>query len=195
MNKEKLSEKPKRGRPKNNDLAEEALAFLKAYPGWLDRMKGESERTLKNEAFRLLALSAVQHAEAEAEVWGGARPPKGWKTAALEMGKYINAEGIEEDAARRVLVAFVAEERKKGTPWAALAERFKKARLKPASAEACPAALPEGCPADLFSALGRTLEDYRRAYTITNEQTRAAVEALLSVLPELNRTNPGELNQ
>jgi hypothetical protein len=170
---EKLSEKRKRGRPKGQQRQ-----FIESLP-----MQPEGgTRTKINFVFTLNIQGPWQEADpdtqraimgcTEADMRAGVgKYPRGWKTVAVEVGRFMEATGA--DAAD--VLQMLADARKRGVPWADIADHYRRLRLGDR----------EGNAWALTKALARTLDEYRRRFTKTTpEQTRAAVESLLALLDE-----------
>jgi len=170
---EKLAEKRKRGRPKGYERQ-----FMDALPSYL-RPEGGT-RTKTDWAFMMPVQGPLQKADTDTqrailgctadELKAGTHSwPRGFKTAAVEAGRYLKATGADAGTVLRV----IADARKAGTPWADIAAHYRRLRLGDRKGNAW----------TLTKALARTLDEYRRRFPKTPpEQTRAAVENLLDLL-------------
>ena len=170
---EKLAEKRKRGRPKGYQRQ-----FMEALPPGLCPEGGT--RTKIDWAFMLAVQGPLQEADPDTqrailgctadEIKAGTHTwPHGFKTAAVEAGRYLEATGTDAAAVLRV----IADARKAGTPWADIAAHYRRLRLGDR----------EGNAWTLTKALARTLDEYRRRFPKTTpQQARAAVEDLLGLL-------------
>lgn len=160
---EKVSETPKRkrGRPRS-------FVCSAAYKGCY--------RTKVDWTFHLAAVGLIRGAGTEAQraVWGCTRDeimagtgtlPKGWKTAAISIGRYLAA--TDDDPAR--VAGIVAKARRDGISFGDIAAHFRRLRLGER----------EGNATSLTLALERALDEYRRSFPKTTD--RQALEALQNV--------------
>jgi hypothetical protein len=171
------SEKRRRGRPRSSprDLADQIL------PG------SGCDRTRANTGYRLWALYTVHDvltneeqrillgATLEEVRLGRACMPRGWDSAAVEIGRLIVctlAEGCEDDTARGYLLIAV-NARRDGIPWRAIRSHYRSLRL----GERC------GNTLSLLSELTRTIDGYRSRFPATTDRMIVgAVESLLGIV-------------
>jgi len=168
---ENFSETPKRkrGRPRGHQRN-----FMEELPPML-RADG-CTRTLIDTAFAAVTMQVVQNTDADTQraVWGctgddirdGTRNlPKGWKTAAVSIGKYL--EATDDDPAR--VAGIVAEARRDGISFGDIAAHFRRLRLGDR----------EGNAHSLTMALARALDEYRKRFPkTTDQQERDALQQL-----------------
>jgi hypothetical protein len=165
---EKLSENTRhRGRPKSL-LAKGVNGVLEGF------VKEGCWRTKINDAYGLGFLyelieadaddfKAVMGATQEEMEAGGRRFPTGYRTAATEIGRYM--EGLEID--RKEIAHIVADARRSGIPFARIAEHFRSLRL----------GKRQGSPIALAKAIVRTINDYQRRFPGTTvEQVQEAIK-------------------
>ena len=182
-NMENFSEKKKRGRPQScrREYAEEIAKLCQ----WDDK----STRHQINMSYVFDSHKFIKEAGAEVAIWGmtskdpGFAWPKGFQTAAVEMGKYIYA-GADESAA----VEFMAQARKDGVPFGDIAAHFKRFRLGNKEADAW----------HLTTRLVKFVNEYAKTFpNITQQQMITATENLRDMLIEdLQKTQqPTPTNQ
>lgn len=172
---EKLSEN-KRGRPKGY-----VRQFVDGLPAYVKPEGGY--RTQMNSGYALLFLSAlnkIQESEkykailgySEAELRAGiGKFPRGYKTAAQELGRFLEANPSSTDW---VLDA-VADARGRGISFADIATHFRQKRIGES----------EGSMLALFQVLALAINKYQRTYPLTTrQQIRAALASLLDEFPE-----------
>ncbi len=175
------SEKPHRGRPRSwkRNLAEDL------------RRRGLSpsdcrcERSQLNNAYRLSATGpalrlltpeerTVLFGATDDELRRGGTFPRGWDSAALELGRLLHGIDADDDTARRFLLIAV-NGRRDGVSWRAIRSHFRSLRL----GERC------GNAVSLLSELARTVDAYRSRFPATTDQMIAgAVRSLLGIVSE-----------
>jgi hypothetical protein len=185
-NSESVSEKRRRGRPRTSprELADEILPG----PG--------CDRTRANQGYRLWALYSVHDLLTDAEqrdVFGAAlhdvrlgraAMPRGWDSAAVEIGRLLvwsRAEGADDDTARGYLQVAV-NARRDGVSWRAIRSHFRILRLGER----------QGNAVALSIELSRTIDAYLARFPATTKQMLVgAVESLLEVVSEQNDAESG----
>lgn len=169
----------KRGRPKGvgSKILESSL-----YGGIVEGC----HKTKVAWAFMLEALRLVRDADEDSQrvVWGwtasqieaGGHPfPKGWKTAAPEIGRYIiHMDDIEKRAVLNVIV----NARKNGRSWPEIQAHYRTLRL----GEKC------GNANALTTALCRAVNEYQKRFPKTSRAT--LVEAAYRLLAALEQEKP-----
>ena len=169
---ENLSEngKRKRGRPRSHHRTEaEKLPASLRPEGCL--------RTTIDAVFSGVALQIILAAgeETQRTVWGcigddimagRGKFPKGWKAAAVAIGRYAETD----DALAADMVArIVADARRDGISFGQIATHFRRLRIGER----------EGNAHSLAAALARTVDEYRRRFPKTTEQqVRAALQTV-----------------
>jgi hypothetical protein len=147
--------------------------------GCLKHLVGEGcGKTRLNEVYGLKAFHVVSDASPDDQklIWGwttsdiqAGKPcpmPKGWKTASVEIGRYIEASGSDSDEVLSILV----DARKRGLAWSVISAHFRSMRLgeRGGNAQA------------LFNILRRALNDYWKRFPKTDaEVMKSAIEELL----------------
>lgn len=172
------SEKPRRGRPRSwrRNLAEDL------------RRRGLSpedcrcERSRMNNAYRLTAtgpalrlLTAEEHTilfgATDDDLRRSGTFPRGWDSAALELGRLLHGIDADDDTARRFLLIAV-DARRDGISWRDIRSHFRKLRL----GERC------GNAVSLLLELSRTVDAYRSRFPATTDQMIAgAARSLLEL--------------
>jgi len=180
-NSESVSEKPRRGRPRSwkRNLAEDL------------RRRGLSpsdcrcERSQMNNAYRLSATGpalrlltpeerTVLFGATDDELRRGCTFPRGWDSAALELGRLLHGIDADDEAARRFLLIAV-NARRDGVSWRAIRSHFRSLRLGER----------QGNAIALWIELSRTIDAYRSRFPATTDQMIVgAVESLLEVVSE-----------
>lgn len=174
------SEKRRRGRPRS---------WTRLFADDLDRNGLLSncgcERSRTNEAYRAAAMGpALRLLTAEERVVllgvndeqrrSGGPLPRGWSSAALEIGRLLERIDDDDETIRGYLLIAV-NARRDGIPWRAIRSHFRTLRL----GERCGNAL------SLLSELARTIDAYLARFPATTKQMVAgAVESLLEVVSE-----------
>jgi hypothetical protein len=175
---EKSSENTKRtqGRPRSHHRTQ-----AEKLPSWL--RQEACLRTTVDAIFSGVALQVVQIAgeDTQRTVWGctcddimagRGKFPKGWKTAAVSIGRYLEATGDVGEVVARI----VADARGKGISFGEIAAHFRRLRLGDR----------EGNADSLTQALARVLDEYRRRFPKTNgQQVRAALQNVLEAVQKL----------
>jgi len=166
---ENFSEKKKRGRPKSS-----RRAFLERRGAFSQNFTPPT-RTEINDTYVRDIDSAVRAVGACVDVWGEGRGfPKGYKTAALEAGRWAESMGdYKEDFEEAAKL--IAGDRNNGVPFGVIAERFKRLRLGE----------KEGSFRQLYDKLHATIDDYWKTFPkTTNEETERVIRALLEDFTE-----------
>jgi hypothetical protein len=182
------SEKRRRGRPRSwkRNLAEDL------------RRRGLSpsdcrcERSQMNNAYRLSALGpalrlltaeerTVLFGATDDELRSGGTFPRGWDSAALELGRLLHGIDADDDTAADYLRVAV-NARRDGVSWRAIRSHFRSLRLGER----------QGNALSLLSELARTIDCYRSRFPATTDQMIVgAVESLLEVVSEESAPEPG----
>lgn len=179
-NSETVSEKRGRGRPRS---------WTRLFADDLDRNgllpNCGCERSRTNEAYRAAAMGPALRlltAEERFALLGmddeqrrsGKPLPRGWSSAALEIGRLLSAiDGDDETTRGYLLVAVNA--RRDGVSWRAIRSHFRSLRL----GDRCGNAL------SLLSELARTIDAYRSRFPATTDQMIAgAVRSLFGIVSE-----------
>jgi hypothetical protein len=174
------SEKRKRGRPRT---------WIRTFADDLDR-RGllpdcGCQRSRTNEAYRAAATgSAVRLLSAGERVVllgvdddrrrAGSALPRGWASAALEIGRLLEGIAGDDDTARGFLLVAV-HARRDGVSWRAIRSHFRALRLGER----------RGNAVSLLTELARTVDSYRSRFPATTDQMIAgAVRSLLEVVSE-----------
>lgn len=150
---ERFSEK-QRGRPKG------AAARRLDSGGMLSPIEG-CRRTQLNTVVGYEALRIVLDADAETQRAilgqtgddidrGKARLPKGWWTAATEIGRFVLASPDEEDFALDCLL----DARRRSVSWSAIRDHFRQMRIGKRT----------GSEAALLKSLARAIDEFRQRY-------------------------------
>ena len=141
-----------------------------------------------NHAFRINALARVQKllsAEERAVLFGltdddmrrRGHYPRGWDSAALEIGRLLSA--IDDDDTVRGYLLVAVNARRDGVSWRVIRSHFRALRLGER----------QGNALSLLSELARTIDGYRSRFPATTEQMiLGAVRNLLDIVSE--RTGP-----
>jgi hypothetical protein len=118
--------------------------------------------------------------EAQRAVWGCTSAdimagtgnlPKGWRTAAASIGRYLAA--TDDDPTH--VAGIVVEARRDGISFGDIADHFRRLRLGDR----------EGNAVSLTQALARALDEYRRRFPkTTDQQARAALQNVADALNE-----------
>jgi hypothetical protein len=162
--------KPKRGRPKSK---------ARSYAEALEKVVGlppscESDRSKTDVAFRQMFFNAYHDASAEIQIRlmgflpadilaGSAKLPRGYPTAATEIGRWIEgAPEAERAEAETVALQIVANARDTGASWRDIRTHFRKMRLGER----------EGNALSLFRHLARAYDEYVAKFPNTTQQTR-----------------------
>ena len=191
-NSETVSEKPRRGRPRS---------WQRKYAEHLERSNllpsgCGCERSRMNVAFRYAAyrpamklLSAGERADlfeaTDEELRRVGTFPRGWDSAALEIGRLLSAIDADDETARGYLLVAV-NARRDGVSWRAIRSHFRSLRL----GERCGNAL------SLLSELARTIDAYRSRFPATTDQMIAgAVRSLFGVVSERIDTETAEQSE
>lgn len=165
---EKLSEnKKRRGRPKG--LQAELIATLGA------GLTAEGcNRTKMNDIYALKLIGALEDADpsdfravmghSEEEMMAGCRFPKGYKTAANEIGRFMVMSGTPGKEVIRV----VADARNGGATYARIAAHFRELRL----------GKRQGNVHALASAIIRAINEYQKHFAMTEDEIRNAIRSV-----------------
>ena len=141
------------------------------------------ERSQLNNAYRLSATGPALRlltAEERTALFGatddelrrGGAFPRGWDSAALELGRLLHGIEADDDAAQRFLLIAV-NARRDGVSWRAIRSHFRSLRLGER----------QGNALSLLSELARTIDCYRSRFPATTDQMIVgAVESLLEVV-------------
>ncbi len=170
----------RRGRPRSwvRDFAEELRRS-----GLLPDGCG-CERSRMNTAYRAAATGPAQRllsAEERAVLLGptgddlkrGGRLPRGWDSAALEIGRLLSA--IDDDDTARGYLLVAVNARRDGVSWRVIRSHFRALRLGER----------QGNALSLLSELARTIDGYRSRFPATTEQMiLGAVRNLFDIVSE-----------
>jgi hypothetical protein len=179
-NSESVSENRRRGRPRSDARFYcDRLRQLKMLPDGC-------ARTQTNFTYRTRALhpvSKILSADDQRTLFGctaddirrgAGRFPKGWDTAAEEIGRFLFSIDADEDAEADYLRVAV-NARRDGVSWRAIRSHFRSLRLGER----------EGNALSLLSELARTIDAYRSRFPATTDQMIVgAVRSLLEVVSE-----------
>jgi len=186
---EPVSEKRRRGRPRSyaSIVAEEMRKHS------LIPESCGSERSRINVAYRMtclrqvkLLLSADEQQTLLGFTWEGLRTgkesfPRGWDSAANEIGRFLAEDETDRDY---LLVAVNA--RRDGVSWRAIRSHFRTLRL----GERC------GNSLSLLIELTRAVDDYRSRFPATTHQMiTGAANSLLEVVSEQSDSETGSLKK
>ena len=178
MNTETVSVKPTRGRP-------QTLVRI-SYDEVCKRIgspRGGCHRTEMNAAYARKTLIAASKLSGEEQtiLWGGTFKqirngdvnfPRGWVTAANEIGRYFIAF-VDEDEDRLMLMQSVAKARRDGSQWRDIGSHYRSLRLGERT----------GNDLALVCALCRTLDEYKLKFPATSEATiTGAVKGFLQIV-------------
>jgi len=147
-------------------------------------------RTRMSEVMGMTAFSAVSEASEDDQrlIWGwtkkeleAGRPcpmPKGWKTASVEIGRYIQTMG----ASCAGVVSLMVGARKRNLPWSDIGAHFRKLRLGER----------EGNSSSMLMVLSRAVDDYRKRFPKTSsEQVLKAIVNLKGIIEhEMQQRQP-----
>lgn len=174
------SEKRLRGRPRS---------WIRRFADDLERqgllVDCGCERSRTNEAYRAAAMGpAVRLLTAEERVVllgvddrrrrNGERLPRGWSSAALEIGRLLHGIDADDETTRGYLLIAV-NARRNGIPWRAIRSHYRSLRL----GERC------GNAVSLLSELARTIDAYRSRFPATTDQMIVgSVRSLLGIVSE-----------
>jgi len=145
---ENFSEKKKRGRPRSErrKTAEELVRMA---------MPGASTRTIIDQVYVDCIHAAIRHAGLEKDILGNhAGWPKGFKTAAIQVGKWVDAGGDEQSA-----FDVMAQARKDGISFGQIATHYKRLRLGE----------KQGTTAGVYLKLASAIDDYRKTFPKTTD--------------------------
>jgi hypothetical protein len=181
------SEKRRRGRPRSR---------VRLFADDLERhglLSGcGCERSRTNEAYRAAAMGPALRlltAEEQSVLLGmdkgrymsGGLLPRGWSSAALEIGRLLEAIDADDETARGYLLVAV-NARRDGVSWRVLRSHFRSLRL----GERC------GNARSLVAELAKTLDRYCSRFPATTDQTIAdAVRVLCGVVSKRIAPEPG----
>lgn len=180
----KNTPKPKRGRPKS---------FTRYYAEALDKTQRMPESCGSNRSkidttFRQMFFNAYHDASVEIQIRvmefstadilaGSGKLPRGYPTAATEIGRWIEGAPESEKAeAATVALQIVADARDKGISWRDIRTHFRKMRLGER----------EGNALSLFRHLARAYDEYIAKFPDTAQQARVGgVANLLNAIEEV----------
>lgn len=162
--------KPKRGRPKS---------FQRTFADELDS-KGFSSPSIRTTRGKMNASfagafigawiraapdiqSRIMNCSSDAIKAGTHRFPRGFDTAATEIGRWIEAQH-DEDEAKEAALLIVADARDEDIPWRQIRAHFRTMRLGER----------EGSAVSLFQHLARAFDDYRRMFPATPHTAQVA---------------------
>jgi hypothetical protein len=134
-------------------------------------------------ALRLLTAEerTVLFGATDDELRRGGTFPRGWDSAALEIGRLLSAIDADDGTARNYIMVAV-HARRDGLSWRSIRSHFRSLRL----GERC------GNAVSLLLELSRTVDDYRSRFPATTDQMIAgAVRSLLELIPEESAPEPG----
>lgn len=179
-NSESGSEKPRRGRPRS---------WIRQFADRLDQqgllLNCGCDRSRTNEAYRAAAMGPVLRllsAGERAVLFGvndeqrrsGATLPRGWSSAALEIGRLLERIDDDDNTVRGYLLVAV-NARRDGVSWRTIRSHFRSLRLGER----------QGNALSLLSELARTIDGYRARFPATTDQMIAgAVRSLLGIVCE-----------
>lgn len=170
---ENFSEKKKRGRPQG-----QARQWRDALPDGIRPDGGI--RTQTDWCYMLAVMKALGAVDAvtqravvgctPAELEAGSHTlPKGFKTAAVEAGRYIAAGNVDAVS----VVQVIANARRDGFSWPSIAAHFRRERLGDR----------RGTADGLMSALCRALNDYRRRFpAMPNDEILQAATRFINLV-------------
>lgn len=181
-NSESVSEKRRRGRPRS---------WIRQFADRLDQqgllLNCGCDRSRTNEAYRAAAMGpalrllsagerAVLFGVDDEQRRSGATLPRGWSSAALEIGRLLERIDDDDETARGYLLIAV-NARRDGVSWRAIRSHFRSLRLGER----------QGNALSLLSELARTIDGYRARFPATTDQMIAgAVRSLLGIVCEEN---------
>ena len=186
---EPVSEKRRRGRPRS---------YARTYADKLQDISSihescGSERGRTNTAYRLLCLGKVRRLLSVEELqtllgftWeelrDGIKPfPRGWDSAANEIGRFI----ADDETARDYLLVAV-NARRDGMPWRLIRSHFRNLRLGER----------QGNSLSLLTELARTVDDYCLRFPATTHQMiTGAANSLLEIVSEKSDSETGSLKK
>jgi hypothetical protein len=187
-NSESVSEKRRRGRPRS---------WIRQFADRLDQQgllsNSGCDRSRTNEAYRAAALGpalrllsagerAVLLGVDDEQRRSGATLPRGWSSAALEIGRLLERSDADDDTTRGYLLVAV-NARRDGVSWRAIRSHFRILRLGER----------QGNALSLLSELARTIDAYRSRFPATTDQMIAgAARSLLEVVSERTDTETAE---
>jgi hypothetical protein len=175
------SKKPRRGRPQSwvRDFAEELRQR-----GLLPDNCGY-ERSRVHYAYRMVATSRAMRllsADERAVLFGPTDEamqrreafPRGWDSAAVEIGRLLSAIDQDDDTVRGYLLVAV-NARRTGDSWRTIRSHFRSLRLGER----------QGNAVSLLMELARAIDGYRSRFPATTDRmTLAAVRSLVEVISE-----------
>jgi hypothetical protein len=179
-NSESVSEKRRRGRPRS---------WIRQFADRLDQQgllsNSGCERSRTNEAYRAAALGpalrllsagerAVLLGVDDEQRRSGATLPRGWSSAALEIGRLLERCDADDDTTRGYLLVAV-NARRDGVSWRAIRSHFRSLRLGER----------QGTAIALWIELSRTIDAYLARFPATTKQmVVGAARSLLEVVSE-----------
>ncbi len=174
-NSESVSEKRRRGRPRSRVRL---FADDLERHGMLTACGCERSRT--NEAYRAAAMGPALRlltAEEQSVLLGmdsetymaGRLLPRGWSSAALEIGRLLEAIDADDETARGYLLVAV-NARRNGISWRVIRSHFRSLRL----GERC------GNARSLMAELAKTLDRYCSRFPATTDETIGNAVRILS---------------